>query len=78
MTVGAKKKIYGEEGKIRAGGPGPEEAAGSAAEADEPKNKIRKTSDTVEPVTWHGTAPAIWEEILNVAGADNPFPKLVV
>ena len=80
LTVGAQKRIYGEEGKTKAGGPGPEGAAGSAADADdnEPKNKVRKTADTVEPVTWHGTAPAVWEEILNIAGANNPFPKLVV
>ena len=68
-------KFGGEEDKIKAGGPGPQEAAGSAAE---PKNKVRRTNDTVEPVTWHGTAPDVWDEILNIAGANNPFPKLVV
>ena len=53
-------------------------AAESAADAEEPKNKVRKTSDTVEPVTWHGTAPVVWDEILNIAGANHAFPKLVV
>ena len=50
----------------------------TAEEGDEQRPaKIRRTGDTVEPLTWHGTSPQVWDEILNIAGANNATPKLV-
>ena len=28
-------------------------------------------------MTWHGTSDQAWDEILNIAGANNPLPKMV-
>ena len=85
VTVAAKKKVYGPEGLVRPGGPDPLLSAGqSAASADleaesgeAPSKKLRRTDDTIEPMTWHGTSDQAWDEILNIAGANNPLPKMV-
>ena len=73
LTVEAKK-VYGVDGLIRPGGPDPYPQSESSTN----KPKPRRTPDTLEPITWHGTSDQAWDEILNIAGANNPFPKLVV
>ena len=79
LTVGVKKQIYGDAIQ-RPGGPDPmvpRSAADPAAEGEEQQQKARRNNDTVEPITFHGTPEATWEEILNIAGANNPVPRMV-
>ena len=77
LTLHAKKKIYGET-MMRPSGPDPvnPRAADPAAECDTPA-KARRTNETIEPITFHDTPEATWEEILSVVGANNPIPKMV-
>ena len=86
VTVAAKKKIYGEDGLIRPHGPTPgrcsqdqdDDEADAPSAASMGMSRPRRTSCTIEPVTWHGTSGQAWDEILNIAGANNPFPKMVL
>ena len=55
---------------------GPSEMADSAADTVCEKKKQR-TDKTIEPVAFHSTPALLWEELLNVAGAHNPTPKMV-
>ena len=59
---------------IRPGGPDPYPQPESSTNRPKP----RRTPDTIEPITWHGTSDQAWDEILNIAGANNPFPKMVL
>ena len=63
LTVGVKKKIYGDAIQ-RPGGPDPmvpRNAADPAADGDEQPQKARRNNETVEPITFHGAAEATWE-----------------
>ena len=53
------------------------QSAASPEDAGDAPKKSRRTEDTIEPITWHGTSDHAWDEILNIAGANNPLPKLV-
>ena len=76
LTVRAKRKIYGEAmirpfGKADIGEAKEVTAAGTAVA------QVKRTPDTIEPITFHATGEETWVELLNIAGANNSAPKMV-
>ena len=64
MQVADKKKMYGSTARILPGGPCPVPTDATSA----PK----RTDETFEPVSWHGSTKQLWEELLNHVGVFKP------
>ena len=76
LTVRAKRKIYGEAmirpfGKADIGEAKEVNTAGTAV------SQTKRTPETIEPITFHGTGEETWVELLNIAGANNSAPNMV-